>query len=276
MDFEHNFNSNHTAKIMRKISTFVCLASLIFLTQSVYAQSYTFQHETLPCLNKKFTIVSHIFPDSLGNYGVSEGDIKAAVVGMNGFFSPICVSFEVCEFRYHPNFQHDTIDSDNELDAIKVKYHAHNRINFYFLSQLGGTEAGLASGSITDPTGSGIFIVKTDGVTAKVFAHEMGHFSSLAHTFEGNGTELVNGDNCMVEGDGICDTPADPFVPGEPMIEYVEECRFTSPKQDANGEFYNPDLGNIMSYYNCGACGFTWGQLNKMAGVIQSGAMKMW
>jgi hypothetical protein len=48
-----------------------------------YAQSYTQQHETLPCLNKKFSIVAHIFSDSLGNYGVTEGDINGAVAGMN-------------------------------------------------------------------------------------------------------------------------------------------------------------------------------------------------
>lgn len=263
-------------KIMFKNQFLGVIVMLFFATPVLFAQSYTFQQETLPCLNKKFTIVSHIFPDSLGNFGVTEADIKGAIDGMNTFFKPICVSFENCEFRYHPNFQHDTIDSDNERDAIKVKYHAHNRINFYFLSRLGGTEAGLASGSIGDPTGSGIFIVKGDGVTASVFAHEMGHFCSLAHTFEGNGTELVNGSNCLTEGDGICDTPADPFTPGQPMTDYVKNCRFISELQDANGEYYNPDLGNIMSYYNCSTCGFTWGQLSKMAGVIVGGAMRMW
>lgn len=241
-----------------------------------YAQSYTQQHETLPCLNKKFSIVAHIFSDSLGNYGVTEGDINGAVAGMNDFFSPIMVSFEVCEFRYHPNFEHDTLNTEPEKDAIITKYHADYRINFYFLSKLNEDEAGFAYGGIGDSNGSGIFIEKATGTGAGVFAHEMGHFCGLAHTFQGNGTENVDGSNCLTEGDGICDTPADPFVPGEDMDEYVEQCRFISTKLDANGEYYNPDLGNIMSYYQCGKCGFTWGQLDKMAQLIAASAMGQW
>lgn len=240
------------------------------------AQSYTFQHSSLPQVHKKFTIVAHVFSDSLGNYGVTETAIREAVDSMNLFFSPIKVSFEVCEYRYHPNFEHDTINTDPEQDIIINTYHANQRINFYFVSFLGGTEAGLAAGNIGDPLGSGIFIQKGLGVTATVFAHEMGHFCSLAHTFEGNGTELVNGSNCQTAGDQICDTPADPFVPGDDMSLYIEDCRFINTKVDANGEFYNPDLGNIMSYYTCDSCGFTWGQLNKMAQFILSTAMGQW
>ena len=261
---------------MQKNILFTTVLFLIFSTTGAYAQSYTFQHETLPCLNKKFTIVAHIFADSLGGYGVTEQAIKDATAGMNEFFKPIMVSFEVCEFRYHPNFEHDTINSENEKDVIMTKYHADKRINFYFLSFLGGTEAGFAAGSIGDASGSGIFIMKSEGVTSGTFSHEMGHFCSLAHTFEGNGAENVNGSNCATEGDGICDTPADPFSPGANMEDFVKDCRFISLLTDANGEYYNPDLGNIMSYYKCGRCGFTWIQLERMANVIKNSAMMQW
>ncbi len=262
---------------MQKNFLFTLVLFVITAITSLSAQQYTFQHETLPCLNKKFTIVAHIFPDSLGSYGVGEQAIKDAVSGMNVFFQPIMVSFEVCEFRYHPNFEHDTINSDNEKTAIMTKYHADKRINFYFLSVLGGSEpAGFAAGSIGDASGSGIFINKTLGVTSGTFAHEMGHFCSLAHTFEGNGAELVDGSNCATEGDQICDTPADPFTPGAPMEDFVENCRFISLLQDANGEYYNPDLGNIMSYYQCNTCGFTWMQLDRMAQLIRNTAMTQW
>ena len=259
---------------MKKIiSVFILLGAVTWMCT---AQSYTHQHETLPYVNKKFSIVAHIFSDSLGNYGVTEAAIHSAVKGMNQFFEPISVSFEVCEFRYHPNFEHDTLNGTAERDVITLKYRAEYRINFYFLSKLNGEEAGFAYGGIGGGSSSGIFIEKTAGVSSGVFAHEMGHYCGLLHTFEGNGVELVNGDNCTTAGDGICDTPADPFVPGEEMTDYVEGCRFISPKTDANGEYYNPDLGNVMSYYQCGVCGFTWQQLHKMAGVILANAMGLW
>lgn len=247
---------------------------------AVFSQSYTFQHESLPCLNKKFTIVAHIFKDSLGNYGATEADIKQAVESINPFFAPICVSFEICEFRYHDNWQHDVLEfPDAEGPQILSKYHADYRINIYFVtfftSDIGACGFADLNG-ISNATSSGIFIRK-DCISPRTIAHEMGHFFSLQHTFEGSGTELVNGTNCTTAGDGLCDTPGDPYVAGEPLNNYVDSnCRFINAKTDANGEYYNPDLGNIMSYYECGTCGFTWEQLNKMAQAYLSSGVKFW
>jgi hypothetical protein len=261
----------------------LCLVAIVLaaLTENSLAQSYTFQQESLPCVNKKFTLTAHIFADSLGDYGVTETALNNAVSGMNVYFKPIGVSFEFCEFLYHPNFEHDIVEKEEEFDIIKKKYHSNYRINFYFVSELlpGGnlSEAGVATSGIGDLTNNGIFILKGGGVGPGVFSHEMGHLCGLPHTFEGNCIELVNGDNCQTAGDGICDTPADPYDPDQPMANFVDDnCRFIGEQVDANGEFYNPDLGNIMSYYNCGKCGFSWGQLNKMAEVILNGALQMW
>lgn len=255
-------------------------AGLFCVASGLNAQSYTFQHESLPCLNKKFTIVAHIFKDSLGNFGATEADIKSAVEGINPFFAPICASFEICEFQYHDNWQHDVLeDPDTEGPQVLTKYHADRRINIYFVtfftSDIGA--CGFADlGGIGNPTSSGIFIRK-DCISTRTIAHEMGHFFSLKHTFEGNGTELVNGANCATAGDGICDTPGDPYIAGEPLGNYVTpDCKFISEKTDANGEYYNPDLGNIMSYYECGSCGFTWEQLNRMAQAYLNSGIKFW
>jgi len=106
--------------------------------------------------------------------------------------------------------------------------------------------------------------------------HEMGHMFGLLHTFEGNGIELVNGSNCETEGDLICDTPADPFVEGDDMSLYIgEDCEFISIKLDSNFQYYQPDVGNIMSYYPC-SCGFTRGQYLKMAETFLNSDPKMW
>lgn len=256
------------------------LACLFFCLPGVFAQSYTFQQESLPCLNKKFTIVAHIFKDSLGNFGATEADIRKAIADINPFFAPICVSFEVCEFRYHDNWQNDSLENfDTESPQIKTKYHADFRINIYFVTFFSSSinACGIANlNGINDPFGSGIFI-KKNCIDPRTLAHEMGHFFNLEHTFEGSGTELVNGNNCTTAGDGICDTPADPYVAGEPKTDYVTpDCKFISEKTDANGEYYNPDLGNIMSYYECGSCGFTWGQLNRMALAYLNSVQKFW
>lgn len=252
------------------ISVLFCLAGSV----SLFGQSYTYQHETLPCLNKKFTIVAHIFRDSIGGYGITEQAITSSIEAANQFFAPICVSFEVCSFIYHDNSQHDVIDVPGKsAEALKL-YHQDYRINFYYVSFIPDF-CGFASGGNSDAFNSGIFI-KKDCAGARTVAHELGHYFSLLHTFEGNGTELVNGGNCQVEGDQICDTPADPYIALAPMDEYVENCRFIYEGTDANGEYYNPDLGNIMSYYTCGSCGFTWQQLKRMADAYLNGSVKLW
>jgi hypothetical protein len=261
---------------------FIALFACLFLTTSdpLYGQSYTFKQESLPCLNKKFTIVAHVFRDSFGLALFSESLANLAVENMNTFFKPMCASFEICEFRYHDNWQHDVVEMpDDEIPEITTKYNVERRINMYFVTAFSSAydACGLAElGGIGNPTSSFILIRK-DCVNTRVFAHEMGHFFGLKHTFEGNGSELVDGSNCVTEGDGICDTPADPYIEGEPLEQYVDgSCRFINQKQDSDGNYYNPDLGNIMSYYECDTCGFTWGQMNAMAQAYLASVVKFW
>lgn len=259
----------------------ICLSAFTLAGQ-LFGQSYTFQHSSLPCLNKKFTIVAHIFRDSTsGTYGVSEQAIQESVESMNMPFSPICVSFEVCQFIYHDNFEHDSIDRELEMAEIAAKHNVDYRINVYYVKYLGPPQigfdiSGLATlNGIKSATGGSYIFLEKTGLSS--ITHEMGHYFNLLHTFEGSGTELVNGSNCETEGDQICDTPADPFVQGDPLGLYLgDKCRFISEKRDRNGEYYNPDVGNIMSYYGCGDCGFTWGQLNRMAQAYLNSDLKYW
>ena len=53
----------------------------------------------------------------------------------------------------------------------------------------------------------------------------------------------------------------------------LNQCEFIFPALDANGEYYQPDVGNIMSAYPC-KCGFTREQYLKMAEVYFSSSVK--
>lgn len=103
-------------------------------------------------------------------------------------------------------------------------------------------------------------------------AHELGHFFTLAHTFEiANGLEHVArtgpNSNCTTAGDGICDTHADPYnlkvangqIQGQDQT--LANCSLTSNTRDLTGALFVPPYDNIMSYY-IGGCGmiFTPGQ----------------
>lgn len=276
-----------------KIITRILFLMVIFLSQvSVNAQELLTTQAPLPCLNKKFTIVAHIVRDSLGEANIQEADIMESVDSLNFHFAPICASFEICEFNYIDNFQYDTLDADRpEWEEMLVKFNRPRRINMYFAAaQEDNPLCGFASlnGVTQSADSAGILILKMcAGPTFKTMSHEMGHFFNLLHTFEGAvgsspmpNPELVDGSNCITAGDMVCDTPADPYLPGDPVDNYVNEelgCRFIDRKRDGNGDYFVPDVGNLMSYYpHACRCGFTYGQYVRMAAAYLSAPENLW
>jgi hypothetical protein len=245
------------------------ISTISFLLFFVTAFSQTM--DRLPCVDKKFSVVAHIFLDSLGGAGITETQILDAFEGASSDFSPICISFEVCEFVYHPEFEYNIHNSDLQWEELQILYHQQNRINVFYVNSIeepAGACGYAGLGNINNVDSNGIVIEKTPGCCGqRTHSHELGHYFNLEHTFEGNGIELADGSNCETAGDGICDTPADPYVYPSPPENYVDGgCHFIYMGLDANGDYYDPLTGNIMSYYpkECG-CGFTHGQLKKMA-----------
>jgi hypothetical protein len=255
------------------------MRSFIFLLFAFFVFSTSAISQTkdrLPCIDKRFSIVVHIVVDSLKNPGITEAAIQSSIPVLNQNFAPICVSFEICEFRYIDNFAYNRITKDEssgrDFKEMQQQYNLKSRINIYYVEDITDVKAcGFASlGGITTLDALGI-VIKKSCLDSKTLSHEMGHYFGLKHTFEGGGTELANGSNCATAGDEICDTPADPFIEGDDPAKYVDAatCKFISMKKDANGQFYDPLVGNIMSYYPC-SCGFTDEQYLKMASVYLS------
>lgn len=83
----------------------------------------------------------------------------------------------------------------------------------------------------------------------KVFAHEMGHFWGLYHTFEDYqfGKDDFSNENCAILGDRICDTPPDPGTVFEVYVNYTT-CELSNLKNEEGFE-YKPLIENYMSYY---------------------------
>ncbi len=262
---------------------------LVIFCFSVFTQAQV--KKQLPCIDKKFSVVVHIFKDSLGKVGVTEAEIANNLAGVTAHFSKICVSFEICEFRYIDNFVYDqsTIGKDEYWQQVQQLYNVKNRINIYYVSDINPSAAGIADlGGVCNMSSGGIRVNKKTVSSNKVLAHEMGHYFGLKHTFvESHTTELVDGSNSLTTADEIEDTPADPYVPSDLLLmglyinfEPKRQCEFiykTMPYAvDANGMYYAPLVGNLMSYYpDFCDCGFTDGQYLKMAATYLSNP-KMW
>ncbi len=263
---------------MKKLNIKLFCLSILFCSISLKVTLGQTQ-KPLPCLQKKFNVIAHIVLDDKGERNVELSDIQAGIDEMNSYFSEICISFKICEYRNIENYQYDDMVFRTDGPEMNVIYHEEFRINMYFVTSLPGISggAGLATlCGIAKQTNNNIWIVKSDNMGGTM-AHEMGHFFGLQHTFLTiGGDELVDGSNCAVSGDSLCDTPADPYERTNGSFLVNKLCEFTNllKLKDANGEFYDPDTRNIMSYYPC-PCRFSYQQYEKMVETYRR-YTKMW
>ncbi len=89
-----------------------------------------------------------------------------------------------------------------------------------------------------------------------VTAHEVGHYFSLNHTFNGGCTNA----NCLLDGDQVCDTPPDNSASFAPCN--TNSCNTDSPDLP-------DDNSNYMDYTSCGPVHFTDGQRVRMIAALE-------
>ncbi len=266
--------------------TFIFLISLmvvVVIPMKAQTVSYTTKERSLPCLDKEFSIFVHVIQDSLGSGGLPISKIESQIDGLNELFAPICARFSVCDVAFYPTYQFQYIWKPDQVLEMEKRYFVRHVINLFVIDRQAirpGDYGGFAHHlGISQPEMGSVFVLR-DFFETKNIAHQLGHYFGLLHTWTGNGEELVDGSNCATAGDLICDTPADPFDPdidGPPFLgDGHEECLFIYPGVDANGEFYRPDTGNIMSSYQRCYCGFTLQQLELMARNYLQSVHKKW
>ena len=248
---------------------------LLTVSVSATAQDLHTLDKELPCVNKKYSLYIHVALDSLRETNWTVNEMQGAVNSTNRYFDPICVSFEICEIDTIHNWSWDSLSRDYRVDEINDLYHQPNRINIYVVSLFDDPNiCGFAAlGAAGSPGGANIYLRKAGCLGS--LTHEMGHLFGLPHTFGGSEAELVDGSNCLTAGDLICDTPADPYVENSDTTWLGQFNEFIFDGQDSNGQYFQPDVGNIMSYYSAD-CGFTNEQYIIMANTFLDSGRTMW
>jgi PKD repeat protein len=110
---------------------------------------------------------------------------------------------------------------------------------------------------------------------SKVFVHELGHYFNLLHTFEGGCTN----NDCMNDGDKVCDTPPDNNSAGTCVI--MNTCATDIDDPSANNPFRPVGAGGlgdqtdmISDYmdYSAQSCqnSFTEGQKTRMRAALEN------
>lgn len=102
------------------------------------------------------------------------------------------------------------------------------------------------------------------GLSAPMLAHELGHYLSLLHTFEG--MNCLNGD-CTTQGDLVCDTPPDRSTASSPCNSPENSC-----STDTLSGPYKVDMpdniANFMDYSSSCPSMFTKGQADRMIAFL--------
>jgi hypothetical protein len=189
-------------------------------------------------------VAIHVVRQTDGTGHLSQDTIDRSMLRMNLAFAPAGMVFRQAGPTDY--IDDDALASDPVSTALRVVHVVPNAVNVWTSPGLNG---GLSS--FTGDPLPGITLVDSFFLfgTDDILAHEMGHYFDLFHTHETFfGDECVDGSNCAIAGDLLCDTPADPGLnlPGRVMLP---QCTYIGTVTDpCAGLLYNPDMGNIMSY----------------------------
>lgn len=203
-----------------------------------------------PITKKQIPIKVHIIRSSDGSEGLSDNELEEAIANLNETFVGAFMEFFICDgINYIDNNTFYQFKSDKEKSLVDANY-VSGMINIYFTDAIANASNESICGYTYNKKDYDVIMMQNDCATnSSSLAHEIGHYFSLIHTHGADNSqltkELVNGSNCSSEGDQICDTPADPHLTCKNVNNF---CKYIGDITDANGDLFQPDTKNIMSY----------------------------
>ncbi|MBP2832456.1 choice-of-anchor J domain-containing protein [Aquimarina sp. U1-2] len=213
----------------------------------------------------------HVSRNSSGNNpAVSSAEIQNVMDELNTTYAPMNISFYANgPVRFIDNSTWNS-SFNKSNDSELRQYEIAEAINIFYFSQVRSGSSSICGYAKFPGTGNRAVLKASCSQNGSTSAHELGHYFSILHTHStSNGRELVRRTNCNGAGDFFCDTPADPRLSSSSVNS---SCNYTGSATDTNGDSYQPDTRNVMSYTrkSCRTGGFTSQQQNAIIASLQS------
>lgn len=270
--FENNIHSHETQAFETKYQEHISQMN-----------SYTRTNHTLP-------VAVHIIHNN-GAENISDAQVLQGINHLNQAFENISyynqgtgvdTEIQFCLAQQNPSGNATTGITRNvssltnmvqQTDDITVKninrWNPLDYINIWVVNEITSLSSGSGVvGYASFPTSHG---TNVDGImmeasflgssasASSVLVHEMGHYLGLYHTFQGG---CMN-NNCLSDGDRVCDTPPDQSTAAVPCSSSPNSCTTDSNSgfaSDQNDMFWNyMDYGDLNCY-----SAFSQGQADRM------------
>lgn len=237
----------------------VLIYFLLILNFSLTSQIENYAQHRIPCEPTEYLINYHYvknFKYPLPEYQNDVANLYVFTNELNKLFSPTCIQFKICKIDTIHDYNYFRLKDDPGLDEAKDivnQYYNPYAINIYWVADYRDqTYKGICEDLNLKPS---IFINYQLPIllSIQLFKVQMLQYFGLRSTASiPISSELVNGSNGKITADSLWDTPADPmglpYGVGEMFLTpYNPYAFFYSTKKDANGEYYNPMIYNLMS-----------------------------
>lgn len=222
-----------------------------------------------------------VYNDNNGTGGIDEAEVEESIARLNEFFagevndngnahSHTLIQFYLrCSIGFINNSNYAFNPSDSEIDAMWNNHHETAAMNIHYI-QDHNSLAGRGRFPGSNKSFTCMVITNDNRHLDGVLPHEVGHALDVLHPHQGRcsgdnsdcgncrqeavsrakiqpvGCLNFSGDKkCEVNGDGLCDTEADPNINFN-----VVGTTYQGGGTDNWDDSWNPDVFNIMSYSN--------------------------
>ena len=204
------------------------------------------------------SVSAHIVRNNNGTGGLTNSQLDDALDIVNSIYAPVDMVFQLCSVNEINDTDLYTFQTNEETELDN--YDVENTVNVYFFNSVHTVSGYSLCGYSRLPGGSNpidrVIMRNSCTLNGSTLAHEFGHYFGLLHTHGSSNAcsstnELADGSNCDVAGDYVCDTPADPNLSNSfcgTGTFNSSNCAYTGNHLDDDGEPFNPDPDNIMSY----------------------------